>query len=66
MASEPSVSILTELRGQSIILPDLSSIFHDWPKEVNPALGQLRRDVDEWLDRHNTNPLTLKAFTEFC
>ena len=64
MASELSVSILTELRGQSITLPDLNSIFHDWPKEVNPGLGQLRRDVNEWLDRYNTNPLTLKPSTD--
>ena len=61
MASELSVSILAELRGQSITLPDLNSIFHNWPKEVNPGLGQLRRDVNERLDRYNTNPLTLKA-----
>ena len=64
MASELSVSILMSLRGQSIILPDLNSIFQDWPKEVNPGLGQLRRDVDEWLDRYNTNPITLKASTD--
>ena len=51
MASELSVSILMSLRGQSITLPDLNSIFRDWPKEVNPGLGQLRRDVDEYLDR---------------
>ena len=63
MVSEQSVSILTALRGQSITLPDLNSIFHDWPKEVNPGLGQLRRDVEEWLDGYKTNPLTLKAPT---
>ena len=63
MVSEQSVSILTALRGQSITLPDLNSIFHDWPKEVNQGLDQLRRDVDEWLDKYNTKPLTLKAST---
>ena len=63
MISEQSTSILTALRGQSITLPDLNSIFHDWPKEVNQGLDQLRRDVDEWLDRYNTQPLGLKAPT---
>ena len=63
MVPEQSVSILTALGGQSITLPDLNSIFHDWPKEVNPGLDQLRRDVEEWLDRYNTNPLTLKSPT---
>ena len=64
MVSEQSVSMLTALRGQSITLPDLNSIFHDWPKEVSLGLGQLRRDVDEWLDRYHTKPLSLKASTD--
>ena len=73
MISEQSVSILTALRGQSVTLPDLNSFFHDWPKEVNPGLDQLRRDVDEWIDRYNNQPLMLKAstylvliFLDFC
>lgn len=61
MVSEQSVSVLTALRGQSITLPDLNSIFQDWPKEVNQGLGQLRRDVDEWINRYISKALTLKA-----
>lgn len=44
-------TILAELRGQSIVLPDLNKVFSRWPKHVNHNLSRLRRDVDEWLDR---------------
>ena len=57
MDPEQPTSILTALQGQSILLPDLNSVFHSWPKEINPNLDQLRRDVDEWLDRYNTTKL---------
>lgn len=43
--------ILAELRGQSIVLPDLNVVFNGWPRHVNVHLDRLRRDVDRWLDR---------------
>ena len=47
------MSILSVLRGQSILLPDLNVTFDGWPREVNQGLDQLRHDVDEWLDRYD-------------
>ena len=42
---------LASIRGQSIILPDLHSMFKDWPKKINPELEYLRSDVEAWLIR---------------
>ena len=50
---EQPTKILTELRGQSIILPDLNAILGSWPREVHQDLGRLRCDVNEWLDRYD-------------
>lgn len=52
MPQNDSETILAELRGQSIVLPDLNAIFLGWPKDVNPGLDRLRVDVDEWLTRY--------------
>ncbi len=64
MVPEQSISILESLRGQSIILPELNAMLDGWPREVNQGLDQLRRDVDEWLDRYNIRILMLKASTD--
>ncbi|KAI4182232.1 MAG: hypothetical protein L6R41_006112 [Letrouitia leprolyta] len=64
MPQNDSETILAELRGQSIVLPDLNAIFLGWPKDVNPGLDRLRVDVDEWLTRtlsHNSKIKTLRA-----
>ena len=61
MAEQESVSVLAELRGQSIVLPDLNSIIDGWPREVNQNLDRLRRDVDEWLDRYEIQKSSLKV-----
>lgn len=55
MAQAESYSLLAELRGKSIVLPDLIKVFSGWPKHVNHNLDRLRRDVDEWLDRYNSH-----------
>lgn len=62
MAQEQTVSIVTALRGQSVVLPDLNAVLDGWPREVNQGLDRLRRDVDDWLDRYDTNLLLLKVF----
>ena len=51
MTQVEASTILAELRGQSIILPDLNAMFNGWPRHVNVHLDRLRRDVDRWLDR---------------
>lgn len=61
MTQEQSISVITALRGQSIRLPDLNAVFDGWPREVNQGLDRLRRDLDDWLDRYDTNTLLLKA-----
>lgn len=53
MAKSDPDSIIAELRGQSIVLPDLNALFENWPKQVNADLERLRHDVDEWLDRYS-------------
>ncbi|KAL9008744.1 MAG: hypothetical protein Q9173_006159 [Seirophora scorigena] len=50
MTQVEASTILAELRGQSIVLPDLNVMFDGWPQDVNINLNQLRRDVDGWLD----------------
>lgn len=62
MAQEQTFSIVTALRGQSVVLPDLNAVLDGWPREVNQGLDRLRRDVDAWLDRYDTNLLLLKVF----
>ena len=59
MAGNRSVSVLAELHGQSIVLPDLNSILDGWPREVNQNLDRLRRDVDGWLDRYEIKDFSL-------
>lgn len=43
--------LLNSLRGSTFHIPDLGSLFDDWPQYVNPQLGQLQKDVDERLMR---------------
>ena len=62
MTQEEPNSILTALHSQSIVLPDLNAILDGWPREINQNLDQLRRDVDEWLDRYDIQNLPLKVF----
>lgn len=52
MAKAEPDSIIAELRGQSIVLPNLNAMFESWPKQVNTNLDRLRHDVDGWLDRY--------------
>ena len=53
-------SILAELRGQCIVLPDLNGVLNSWPKQTNRNLDRLRHDVDEWLDRYKRFPATAR------
>ena len=57
MTQEQSISILTALHDQSIVLPDLNAMFGGWPSEVNQNLDRLRGDVEEWLDRFDIHDL---------
>lgn len=61
MTQDLAISIITALRGQSVVLPDLNAVLDGWPREVNQGLDRLRRDVGDWLDRYDTNILLLKA-----
>ena len=59
MAQIETSTILAELRGQSIVLPDLNGMFDGWPQDVNINLDQLRRDVNGWLDRYQICSFTM-------
>lgn len=62
--AQPSAnSILTSLRGQSIVLPDLNAILDGWPREINRHYDQLHSDVNNWLDRYDSLLLML-GFTK--
>ncbi len=61
MSQEQAITILTALRGQSILLPDLNAILGGWPREINQNLDQLRRDVEEWLDRYDIEIFLLEV-----
>lgn len=43
-------SLLSSIRSQSIILPNLSSIFSSYHLEINPELERLRYDVDTFIE----------------
>ena len=49
MATQTPQRLLSLIRSQSIILPNLTSIFSSYPLEVNPGLERLRYDVDTWI-----------------
>lgn len=58
-------AILKRLQGQSIVLPDMNTIFDGWPRGVNQNLERLRRDVDDWLDRYTHQIHLLCLFSSF-
>ena len=49
MAPQTPQSLLSSIRSQSIVLPNLTSIFSSYPLEINPSLERLRNDVDTWI-----------------
>lgn len=51
MALQDPKAILASLRAETITVCNLDRLFDGWPKEVNPHLGQLRQDIDAWLER---------------
>lgn len=59
-AEENFKSILSALRGQSVVLPDLNAIFDGWPREISRHYDQLHRDLDDWLDRYDSYVLIVK------
>ena len=43
---------MKSLQGRQVQIPDLQSLFTDWPSYVNPELEHLRQDVDAKLQRY--------------
>ena len=53
-------SIVAELKGQSVVIPDLNAILDGWPRQVSQDIDRLRGDVNEWLTRYCTFVLISK------
>lgn len=49
--------VLASLRGTTIRIPSMSSLFQHLPTRVHPELDRLRIDVKKWLDRYALNIL---------
>ena len=42
--------LLSSMKGKSAVLPDMQALLRDWPRNVNPELGRLHRDVEKYLE----------------
>jgi len=56
-SSQPSTAVDTvsqKLRGQTLRLPNLFGFYSQWPNEISPHYGQLKKTIeskiDEWID----------------
>ena len=54
--------LLHSLRGQSLVIPDLRTLFDHWPQGVNPEVERLREDVESRLEMYNPNPASMTMF----
>ncbi|MCJ1293100.1 hypothetical protein MMC34_004653 [Xylographa carneopallida] len=51
------VDVLSKLRNQTLRITGLRSVFNGWPFATNPAVEQVRDDVESWLDSlHSQHP----------
>ncbi len=48
----PRERLLSSLKGNSAILPDMQALLRDWPRNVNPELDRLHRDVEKYLETY--------------
>ncbi|PQE20236.1 Terpenoid synthase protein [Rutstroemia sp. NJR-2017a BBW] len=47
--SDSRQNLLESLQGRSVNIPDLQSLFREWPQGVSPELGRLENDINEKL-----------------
>ena len=52
LVSSNTKTVLSALRGQTITICDLNALLHEWSTAVNPHVGQVRDDLNHWLDRY--------------
>jgi hypothetical protein len=55
MASQDHLSrlqLLSSLKGNSAVLPDMQALLYDWPQHVNPEIDRLHKDVEKYLDTY--------------
>lgn len=45
------LELLSSVRGNTLVFPDLWQYCSHWPQAVNPGIDQLRKDVSDWLDK---------------
>ena len=43
--------LLSSLRGQTLVLPDICKFLEHWPQYINPEIERLREEVDDRLSR---------------
>lgn len=46
-------TLIQQLKGQDLRIPDLSILFERWPKDVSPCLEGLRTLSGERIARYN-------------
>ena len=54
--------LLHSLRGQSVVIPDLRTLFDHWPQGVNPEVERLREDVENRLEMYIPNSPSIAMF----
>jgi hypothetical protein len=55
MASQNDISrlqLLSSLKGNSVVLPDMQALLRDWPQHVNPEIDRLHKDVEKYLETY--------------
>jgi hypothetical protein len=42
--------LISRLRGQTVVVPDLDYIYKDWKPRVHPDVDALRKFLEEWIE----------------
>lgn len=48
----PRERLLSSLKGNSVVLPDMQALLRDWPQYVNPEIETLHTDVEKYLEMY--------------
>ena len=53
MTASVRESLIRDLKGKTIRIPDLGHSMSGWPQRLNPEFGDLRNRVEVTLDRYD-------------
>lgn len=60
-------NILCKIRGQTVRIPNLSSLMAGWPADVNPYRETIKTVIDDILERCVPDPrFTVHVFSSFA